>query len=266
MLSASDRQQLDRALAVVREVVESEVVGAYLFGSAVLGGLREESDLDILIVLRRPTTRAEKERLAHGLMAISGKSTPEGIWRRIELTTVAERDVRPWRYPPSMDFQYGDWLRSDFEGGRFEPWPTSLKPDLALLITMVIGANSPILGPPPVGIFEPVPSEDLRSAMTSDIDRLQDDIGSDTRNVILTLARMWSTLATGVIRSKDGAADWALERLPEEHRPVLARARDVYLGRGTERWDDLKESIPPHVDYMVAEIKRLAGTRPGQAR
>ncbi|MGK5694567.1 aminoglycoside adenylyltransferase domain-containing protein [Streptomyces sp. URMC 128] len=31
----------------------------------------------------------------------------------------------------------------------------------------------------------------------------------------------------------------ALDRLPAEHRPALARARAVYLGEETERWDDL---------------------------
>ena len=265
MLNTSDREQLDRAVGILREVVDSAVMGAYLFGSAVLGGLRTESDLDIFAVLRRPTTRDEKERLAKGLMAISGKNTPHGIWRRLELTTVVDCDVKPWRYPPNLDFQYGDWLRSDFEKGRFEPWPTSLNPDLALLITMVIGANTPIFGPPPAAIFETVPSHDLRRAMTSDIERLQADIDTDTRNVILTLARIWNTLATGVIRSKDGAADWVLERLPEVHRAVLTRARDVYVGRVNERWDDLRVGIPPYVHYVVAEIKRLAGPESEQA-
>jgi hypothetical protein len=172
---------------------------------------------------------------------------------------VVHREVKPWSYPPSFDFQYGDWLRSAFESGNVEPWPTTVDPDLAVLITMVMLANTPVLGPPPAEILDPVPAGDLLSAMVDDIDRLRGDIGSDTRNVILTLARIWSTIATGVIRSKDAAADWALDRLPEEHRPVLARARGVYVGDQAERWDDLKDHIGPYADYVVAEITRLAG-------
>jgi Domain of unknown function (DUF4111) len=84
------------------------------------------------------------------------------------------------------------------------------------------------------------------------------DLASDTRNVILTLARIWSTVATDVIRSKDEAATWALARLPEEHRAVLARARAIYLGDEQERWEDLEPRVRPHVDYVVAEIERLA--------
>ena len=76
--------------------------------------------------------------------------------------------------------------------------------------------------------------------MLEGIDPLLADLDDDTRNVVLTLARIWTTLGTGEFRSKDAAADWALERLPEEHRAVLARARAIYLGDEPERWDDLR--------------------------
>ncbi len=260
MLSAPDKRQVDRALALVRQILNAEVVGAYLFGSAVQGGLRPESDLDILVVSKRPTTLGERECLVRALMAMSGRSTAEGTWRRVEVTIVVQSDITPWRYPPILDFQYGDWLRAEFEKGNYEPSPTPLRPDLALLITMVVAANMALVGPPPANVFDPVPQEDILSAMVSDIDRLRGDIDSDTRNVILTLARIWSTVATGVIRSKDAAANWVLERLPVAHHPVLVRAREAYLGSEAEGWDDLSGALAPCVDYMIAEIKRLATT------
>jgi B12 binding domain len=46
-----------------------------------------------------------------------------GRWRRVGLTLVVQSEVRPWRYPTN-DFQYGDWLRGEFESGNVEPWPT----------------------------------------------------------------------------------------------------------------------------------------------
>jgi predicted nucleotidyltransferase len=257
VLNAADQQQVDHALALVRAVLNADAIAVYLFGSAVLGGLRPESDLDLLVVSKRRTTRAEKQRLVHGLLAASGRRTAQGMWRRIELTTAVQSDVKPWRYPPTMDFQYGDWLRSEFENGNVEPWPTTVNPDLGVLITMVMLANTPLFGPLPAEVFDPVPGDDLLSAMLDGIDSLQGDIGSDTRNVILTLARIWSTVATGTIRSKDAAADWALDRLPEAHRAVLARARAIYLGDEAERWDDLEDHIGLHTDCVVAEIRRL---------
>ena len=241
----------------MRDVLGRDAVGAYLFGSAVLGGLQQESDLDVLVVSTRQTTRAEKQRLVDRLLAISGRTTPHGRWRRVELTIVVEPELKPWRYPPSFDFQYGDWLRAEFESGDVEPWPTTTNPDLASLITMVLLADRSVLGPRPAEILDPVPHDDLISAIVGDIEVLLGDLDEDTRNVILTLARIWSTVATGVIRSKDAAADWALVRLPEEHRAVLARARASYLGDEAERWDDLRPHVRPHADHVVAEIRRL---------
>ena len=252
-----DQQQLDRVSSFVRDVLGPDALGAYLFGSAVLGGLRPESDLDVLVVSKRRTTREEKQQLVDRLLTISGRRAPDGRWRRVELTIVVERDIKPWRHPARFDFQYGDWLRREFESGNVEPWPRTTNPDLASLITMVLLADAPVLGPPPAAIFDPVPHNDLLSAIVGDIDALLCDLDADTRNVILTLARIWSTVATGVIRSKDAAADWALGRLPEEHQAVLARARAIYLGDEEERWDDIQPQLRPHADHVVAEIKRL---------
>jgi len=257
VLGDEDQKQLDRVEGLVADVLGSDAVGAYLFGSSVLGGLRPESDLDVLVVSKRQTTRHEKQRLVDRLLSISGRRTPHGRWRRVEMTIVVESEIKPWRYPPRFDFQYGDWLRSEFENGNLSPWASTTNPDLSALITMVLLANTPVSGPPPGEIFESVPHADLVRAIVGDIDMLLADLDDDTRNVILTLARIWSTVATGAIRSKDSAADWALERLPEEHREPLARARAIYLGNGDECWGDMQPRVRAHANHVVAEIKRL---------
>ena len=63
----------------------------------------------------------------------------------------------------------------------------------------------------PIGeLVEPVPRGDLVRAMTDELPSLLDDLEDDTRNVVLTLARIWMTVETGEIRAKEIAADWAL--------------------------------------------------------
>jgi predicted nucleotidyltransferase len=230
-------------------------VGAYLHGSAVLGGLRPRSDIDVLAVSRRPTTKDEKRRLVERLVAMTGTTDPVPPWT-IELTIVVEAQIRPWRYPPPLDFQYGEWVRREFERGKFEPWPAS-DPDLALLITIALRGNRPLYGPPPSEVFDPVPRADCTRAMLAGLAGLLDRLDEDTRNVLLTLARIWCTVATDEILAKDGAADWALVRLPEAQRAPLARARAIYLGDEEERWDDLAPRVRPHAEHVVGEIRRL---------
>jgi streptomycin 3"-adenylyltransferase len=214
---ARDEKQLRQLVAVLRDVLGRDLVGAYLHGSAVLGELRPRSDLDLLAVSRRRTIGEQKRRLADRLLAISGSDQP-GSPRPLELTIVVESEVRPWRYPPSFDFQYGEWLRDEFERGNVEPWPTTTNPDLASLITVVLLANRLLLGPPPAEVFAPIPRGDYLNAIVGDIEELVRDLDRYTRNVLLTLARIWCTIATDEIRAKDEAASWALARLPHQHR------------------------------------------------
>ena len=251
--------QIDAIVDLVRDVLGGDAVGAYLHGSTALDRLRPRSDLDILVVTRRPTTPAQGRALIDRLLRISGRGDPSGSARSIELTIVVQSDIRPWQYPPRLDFLYGDWLRSRFESGELTPWETP-SPDLAPLITMVLSANRPLFGPPAADVFDPIPVEDLNRAIVEGIPGLLHDLDSDTTNVILTFARIWTTLATGTIRSKDEAADWVLERLPREHRPALARARAVYIGDEDDRWDDLQPAVRPHVDHVLREVERLAAT------
>jgi predicted nucleotidyltransferase len=252
-----DDEQLRRVVSVIEQVLGEETLGAYLFGSAVLdGGLRPASDLDVFAVLRRRTSGEEKVALVGALLAISGRKTDTGRWRRVELTVVVQSEVRPWRYPPTMDFQFGDWLRGEFENGNVEPWRTRVNPDLAVLITMVILANHPLLGPPPAVLLDPVPSADLCEAAMHGIESLRSEIASDTRNVLLTFARIWATVVTRTIRPKDAAADWALNRLPDQYRPALARARAGYLADEQETWSQTAlAGAVAYVDYVVSELR-----------
>ncbi len=258
-LDSRTRTQLDQVVGLVRSVLGDDAVGAWLYGSSTLGGLKPSSDLDVLVVSRRATTAADRRALIDRLLAISGRRATAGPARSIELTIVVQSDVRPWRYPPPLDFQYGDWLRDEFTRGDLVPWSTP-NPDLAVLLATVLLGAEPLFGPPAAEVLDPVPRMDLVRAMLDGVPELLAELESDTRNVILTLARIWTTVATGEIRSKDAAADWALRRLPEAHRPVLARARDMYLGTEEERWDELLPSIRPHADYVVHEITDRART------
>ena len=253
--------QTESIVRLVRDVLGADVVGAYLHGSSVLGGLRPHSDLDVLVVSRRRTTAKERRALVDGLLEVSGVYPRRGPALPVELTVVVQSDVRPWRYPPRCEFLYGEWLRDTFtRGATPSPEPN---PDLAPLLTMARRGNAPLFGPPPGEVLDPVPPEDLRRASMAGVPHLLCDLETDTRNVVLTFARIWTTLATGEIRSKDAAADWALSRLPREHRPVLERARAIYLGDEEERWDDLLPRVRLHVDHVVAVIERLAARGPG---
>lgn len=172
----------------------------------------------------------------------------------LEVTIVEKSMVNPWHYPPHFDFQYGEWLRQSFEQGNFQPWPSYQMPDLALIITQILLKNEVLSGPKADGVLPIVPYKDFMEAMLEGLGDLCHELETDTRNVLLTLARIWSTLSTDQIRSKPAAADWAISRLPEKYHPVIERAKLICIGVEIEHWDDLKPLIKPCADFMLEQI------------
>jgi predicted nucleotidyltransferase len=238
-------------------VLGRTMIGAYLYGSSLLGGLGPRSDLDILIITCAPTSFGQKQELARRLLTISQPPDPPGLRRPVELTVVVQADVKPWQYPPRFDFQYGDWLRRDFEAGNVAPWGSTTKPDLASLITQVLLASRTLHGPNPHDVLDPVPRSDYLAATVGDIDNLLDDLEHDTGNVLLTLARIWTTIETNGIWSKDSAANWVITRSPREYHPVMIRARDIYVGHIPNMlWADLETRVTACARYLVESIRR----------
>jgi predicted nucleotidyltransferase len=257
--------QIERLVRGVREILGVELLGAYLHGSAVLGGLRPRSDIDVIVVAKRRTSRAEKRALVDLLLSLSGVGGSTGPPRPIEFDLVVQSEIRPWRYPPPFDFHYSELWRQEFESGELEPWSRRTNCDLASVVTMVLVGNTSLFGPPPAEIFDPAPRSDYLDAILRDVTMAERDLDWDTRNVILTLPRIWSALATDEVHSKESAAAWALPRLPAEHRPVLERASAIYRGEAEEFWDDIRPQVEAYASYVVSEIQRArtGPQRPG---
>ncbi len=148
---------------------------------------------------------------------------------------------------------YGGWLREQFEK-REIPQPT-YDPDLAILLAQVRKNSINLSGPKAAEVLESVPMTDIRRAIKESLPRLIADIKGDERNVILTLARMWLTVSTGEISSKDLAAEWAIPQLPNEHAALLDLARKAYRGEYVDKWEGLESEVVSLVNYMKKSIE-----------
>jgi predicted nucleotidyltransferase len=250
----SERPAPADVVAIVRDVFDDALMGAYLFGSATMDGLRPHSDLDVLAVLDRRSGTDERSQILARVAEISGSRAVAGPSRPVELTLVVQADVRPWRYPPRQETLYGEWLRDDYEAG-FVPEPGP-NPDLATVLTMVLANGRALHGPPASDVLDPVPIEDLRRAMIDTLPELLTDLETD-RNVALTLARTWYTLETDQIVSKHVAADWTLARLPADLRPPLEQARDVYIGSAPDTGLDVPR-LRAYATWLLPRIGKAA--------
>jgi streptomycin 3"-adenylyltransferase len=235
LLNGIEERQVGALVAAIDAVLADNIVGLYLYGSAVAGQLRPGSDLDLLAVVREPTSRAQRLDLARTLRQLSRRGERPPEWRPIELTVVVHSDVKPLRVPPRTDFQYGEWLRSEMDAGEVDPSDPE-NPDLLVVLAQVRRTSRPLRGPEAADVIAAVQTGDLRAAMLRSVDGLLSDLESDTTNVLLTMARIWVTLETGDFVAKDEAAAWAAARIDDPARNALRHAADVYRGDADEDW------------------------------
>jgi predicted nucleotidyltransferase len=247
------RPQVDDVVNALKAVLEDNLVGVYLHGSTVLGCFGPWSDIDLLLVLSRPTSPHMKRRMAEVLLAVSAPYDPPGPPRPVEVDAIAEESLRPWRHPAQLDFHYSEEFREGIAAGDLEAWNDLESRALAAHITILRQAGVVLTGPPIELVFPEVPWPDYVHALTDDLSWLRKRLKEIPRYAVLSGARIWATLATRMPHSKASGAEWVLPRLPVELRPVLEHAVAVYRGQADEDWDGL-----PLDDYVAAVAEAIA--------
>ncbi|MGW0179343.1 aminoglycoside adenylyltransferase family protein [Nocardia sp. NPDC003345] len=248
-------------LRITSEVLGPKLTALYLYGSAVTGGLRPDSDLDFLAVTGDELEPGERESLAARLPAVSGRWPRTGAARPVELTVLADPALFAPRFPLRAEFVYGEWLRDDFERG--DPGRPVPDPDLTILIAMARKASRTLYGPPAQRVFAPVPRGDIARAIVASLPALLGAATGDERNTVLTLARMWVTAESGALVSKADAAASLAGRVPADHAATLRYARAGYLGVAADDWTGRSEEVAAFARYAADRIRSsCAGSAP----
>ena len=255
MIPAEIRPQAEAVVEELQRTLGEDLVGVYVHGSAVLGCFGPQSDIDLVAVSKSAVPPEERRRLVDVMLEISAPYEPEGPLRPVELDLVLASSIDPWQHPTPFDFHYGESHRSRFEAGELELWERRESRDLAAHVTVVRHAGRALVGLPVEQVFPDVPWADYVDALTHDLDWCRTRFAERPRYGVLSIARIWATLATGTPQSKASGAEWALPRLPVELRPVLEHGLAVYTGAVEERWGDLP--VAGYISAVAAEIDEL---------
>jgi len=240
---------LERLTRGLEEIFGDELLGVYLHGSVALGCYGPHSDVDVLVAIARPSTPDEQRRLGELCAGVSRASWDDSHCL-LELDVVVPS--RLWRYPPPVEFHYGESLREAFARGETRPWREDTWTDLACALAIAHTSGVVLAGKPVADVLPPVPLEDYRAAIRVDRQWCFDHLDTHRLHVVLSLPRVWAGLETTEVHSKASAAEWALPRLPEELRPVLRHALAVYLGKAQESWRGLP--VDEYVEWFAERI------------
>ncbi len=257
-------RQLSQARDVIKRHLASTLKAIHLYGSAIDGGLKPYSDIDLLVTVDARLDEATRRSLMLDFLNISAPPCESSILRPLEVTVVACNEVVPWRYPARRELQFGEWLREDILEGVFEP--AALDADLAILITKARQHSIALVGPVAQKVFMPVPEHDFLQVLSDTLKlwNTHEDWENEERNIVLTLARIWYSTETGGIVPKDVAAEWVLERLPAEHKPILVEARQAYLGLCKDSLALRADETSAFIGYAKSAVADLLEKRKSQ--
>ena len=119
--------QLSQAVNVIGRHLESTLLAVYLYGSALDGGLKPYSDIDLLVAVAAPLNDAVQASLLVDNVPVSASPWPkQGTPRLGSDRCVVHSDIVPWRYPARRELHFGEVAAQDILAGMFEPATTIL--------------------------------------------------------------------------------------------------------------------------------------------
>lgn len=250
----SEQNQIKKVISLIETLFKNKILGIYLYGSATLGGLKPNSDIDILIILTQEIEEDEREILTEQLLNISGHIGCKDK-RPLEVTVLNKKDIISWKFPLRCEYMYGEWLREEMEMKKFPQ--AFYDPDIIILLWQARKSNIILKGDSIEEFVSDIAFSEIKNSIQKSLPNLISNFEGDERNTLLTLSRMWFTLATKEITSKDRAAEWVLSRIPDEFKIFIKMAKEAYLGKISDEWESIKKEVFILVNFMEQHIKKL---------
>jgi streptomycin 3"-adenylyltransferase len=199
-------EYLAALVRVVRVHLGDGLIGAYLHGSAVLGGWDpERSDIDVLAVDTAPVAPEVLRDLAE---AVSVRALPCPVQRGLELGLVTAESAAAPCAEPRFEL---DLTTSDGDGDR--PTLGGDRPghaDYLMHFAVCRGAGRALAGPAPAEVFGPAPVELLDAAFADELAWAADHAPPAYR--VLNACRAWCFASERRLVSKVEGGGWALGR------------------------------------------------------
>lgn len=215
---------LGEVLSGARQVLDTHMIGLYLYGSLAIGGFKPgRSDIDFLVVTDADLQEGKVEALramhrrigtgpSHWALELEGSYIPAAALRRYDRRRRHHPHIDRGSANLSIEPHETDWV--------VQRW-----------VTREHGVT--LAGPPPDALIDPISPEALRAAvrelfffwwapMADEPSRLTQT--SYQVYTVLTMPRILYTFTHGTVVSKPEAVAWALRALEPHWSDMLAEA------------------------------------------
>jgi streptomycin 3"-adenylyltransferase len=256
-LEENMERAIDEFVKRAKEILQDNLTGIYLHGSAVMGCYNpEKSDLDLIVVVNEPMTDEVKRRFMDMVVEVN----QEGHEKGIEMSVVTKSVCKPFVYPTPFELHFSE-MHTNWYKDNQEDYIQKMKgtdKDLAAHFTIISKRGKCLCGLPIEEVFAPVPKADYFDSIWEDIAEAQEDILDNTMYIILNLARVLAYKKEGLILSKKEGGEWALNNTPEEFHPLIQAAMQEYADAVDVSYD--YEVARNYAAYMIKEIRNDQST------
>ncbi len=243
---------LDSFVKQSQEILENNLVGLYLHGSAVMGCYNEKkSDIDLLVVVKAAPSNETKRRFMDMVVKLNAFAPPKGI----EMSVVKREVCDPFVYPTPFELHFSSahLARYEADPSKYIEEMKGTDKDLAAHFTIVQHRGRRLCGASIEDVFGPVPKEDYMDSIWYDIGAAETEVLENPTYVVLNLCRALAYTEEERILSKREGGQWALGRVPEGFRPQVEKALEEYASDGAAEWDGT--SARAFAAYMLARIR-----------
>ena len=238
---------LDLLHSNIKEILQDQFVGMYLFGSLANGDFDQHSDIDILVV-----TKAEISNDIFSSLQIMHARVADidSTWAtQLEVSYIPQKALR--RFDPA------NILHPHMDRGSGESLHMLAHESDWIVQRHILRERGIILeGPTPQFLIDPISASDLQQAVANVLPLWAKPVLDDPDQIksrgyqsyiVLSLCRMLYTLQCGTIISKRAAADWAQDALSKQWTPLIARA---WLGRQNAGSDAQPEDVDGTLNFI----------------
>ena len=233
------------------EILEEDLTGIYLHGSAAIGCFNPgKSDIDLIVVADVPMTDLVKREYMDMVVGLNACAPAKGI----EMSVVTRNVCRPFIYPTPFELHFSEahlkWYQSDPDDYILKM--KGADRDLAAHFTIIKNRGRCLIGAPIAEVFADVPRADYLDSIYDDIADAIDGISGNTMYYTLNLARVLAYKNEGLILSKKEGGEWALRCLPQEYHELIHNALEEYVKGNPVSYK--KEQAECYAEYMLDQI------------
>ena len=234
-----------------KEILQDNLVGVYLHGSAVMGCYNPaKSDIDLIVVVKESIEDSVKSTFMDMVIDLNEKGPAKGI----EMSIVKRCVCKPFVYPTPFELHFSV-AHLDWYGKNPDDYISKMKgedKDLAAHFTIINHRGECLYGASIKDIFADVPVQDYIDSIWNDIAEAEEEITDNPLYIILNLARVLAYIKDGLVLSKKEGGEGALKNVHVKYHSLIQDALIEYAEDRNISYDT--NLAKDYAIYMVGEI------------